>query len=345
MDPVLELCSLRPGQSLRDVLTALEVSGMEIVLVTSDSDRLLGILTDGDVRRALLAGATLNDSLERYLQKNYFFVTGEAGRAEILDLMQAKKISQVPILNDKKKLVGLHTLYGILGAKEKPNWAVVMAGGRGERLKPITDSLPKPMIKVAGRPVLERLVLHLMSHGIRNIFLSINYMGDLIEAHFGDGSSFGCKIRYLKETIPLGTGGALSLLTERPENSLLVFNGDLLTQVNITRMLDFHKEGGFLATVGYREYIFTVPYGVLEIDGTRLQGIREKPLTVWNANTGIYVLDPSLLERVPSGKSFSLPSLLEECLSRGEAVGSFSVEEDWLDVGRPDELKKALGEI
>jgi dTDP-glucose pyrophosphorylase len=340
----LDECIVRSDRNLRDVLEALNLGGLEIVLVIDDSRRLLGILTDGDVRRALLSGAELNSPVAPYIQKKFFFVGPQEGRGEVLDLMQSRRIGQVPILDEKGILVGLHTLHGILGATEKPNWAVIMAGGQGNRLKPITDSLPKPMIRVAGRPILERLVLHLVSHGIREIFLSVYYKADVIESHFGDGSSYGCKIRYLKEPIPLGTGGALSLLPERPKCPLLLCNGDLITQVDISRILAFHKEGGFRATVGYHEYTFTIPYGVLDIEGEIVRGIREKPSFSWKANAGIYVLDASLLERVPSKTFFPLPSLIEDCLSRGEAVGSYPIEEDWLDIGRPQELRRALGE-
>jgi len=341
----IDKCIVRSNGNLRDALEALNVGGLEIVLVIDDSRRLLGILTDGDVRRALLAGADLNKPLEPHIQKKFFYVNSQAGRGEVLDLMQARRISQVPIVDAQGKLIGLHTLHGILGASIKPNWAVIMAGGRGERLKPTTDAVPKPMIRIAGRSILERLVLHFISHGIRNIFLSVHYKADHIESYFGDGSRFGCKISYLKEPIPLGTGGPLSLLTEKPADPLIVCNGDLLTQVNISRLLDFHIQGGFRATIAYHEYSFTVPYGVLEIQGDRLKGIREKPTEIWKANAGIYVLDSSLLEQVPPSTYFALPSLLEECLNKGEAVGSFPIEEDWLDIGCPQELRKALGEI
>lgn len=344
MDQTIEGYTLRPYQSVRDVLAALDASGMEIVLVTSDSNELLGILTDGDVRRALLAGATLNDPLNPYLQKQFFFVNKNATRAEVLDLMQARRISQVPIIDKEGRLAGLHTLHGILGAVEKPNWAVVMAGGRGERLRPITDSIPKPMIRVAGRPILERIVLHLVGCGIRHVFLSVNYLAERIEGHFKDGTTFGCHIEYLREEKPLGTGGALALLPGRPEVPLIVLNGDLLTRFDADRMFAYHAEGKYRATVGVHEYLHTVPYGVIETERGCIKSIREKPSCSWLTNTGIYILDPDLPERVPPDTYFPLPAIVEECLDKKELVGAFRIEEDWDDLGQPQDLRRSRGE-
>jgi NDP-sugar pyrophosphorylase family protein len=200
------------------------------------------------------------------------------------------------------------------------------------------------MIKVAGRPILERIVLHLVGFGIRRIFLSVNYMGDMIEDHFKDGAELGCRIEYLKEEEPLGTGGALSLLPGKPDHPILMLNGDLLTQFNFGDMLSFHEEGGFKATVGVHEYVHTIPYGVVDREGDRITGIREKPTQTWITNAGIYVFEAGLVERVPKDTYFSLPALVEECLGRGEAVGAFPIKEDWIDVGHPKELRKARGE-
>lgn len=336
--------TLRQGQSIRDALAVLDISGMEVVLVTSDSNELLGILTDGDVRRALLAGAGLNDPLAPFLQKKFFFVNKNATRDEVLDLMQARHISQVPILDNEGKLRGLHTLHEIVGAIERRNWAVVMAGGRGERLRPITDSIPKPMVRVAGRPILERIVLHLVGSGIRHVFFSVNYLADKIKDHFEDGRAFGCHIEYLREAKPLGTGGALALLPGRPEVPLIVLNGDLLTRFDVDRMFAYHMEGKYRATVGVHEYLHTVPYGVVETERERITSMREKPSFSWLANAGIYILDPDLPERVPPDTKFPLTALVEECLDKSEPVGAFRIEEDWDDLGQPHDLRRARGE-
>jgi len=333
------------GASLRGAMEALERGAVEIALVVGPGGKLLGTLTDGDIRRAILAGASLEDTASKFMSRSFTAVGPSASRAEVLDLMRARLLGQIPILDESGRLVGLHLMREILGAISRPNWAVVMAGGRGERLRPITDSLPKPMIKVAGRPILERIVLHLVGFGIRRIFISINYMGDVIEDHFKDGLALGCKIEYLKEEKPLGTGGALSLLPEIPNLPLLVLNGDLLTQVNVDSMLAFHAKGGFKVTMGVHEYVHTVPYGVLDQKDDRITGFREKPLQTWLTNAGIYVFEPDLLKRVPKNTNFPLPALVEACLIHDELVGAYHIKEDWIDVGQPVELRRARGEV
>ena len=340
----LRQTSVAKNQSLRDAMTALDSTGLEIVMVVDEDGRLEGALTDGDIRRALLGGASLDSDLEPFIQQEITCVTPEKNRAEVLDIMRARTFGQIPIVDEDGRLVGLHLLREIIGAVERQNWSVVMAGGRGERLRPITDSIPKPMVQVAGRPVLERIVLHLVGSGITKVFLAVNYMGDLIKDHFGDGSGFGCDIEYLEEEQPLGTGGALSLLPEVPEQPVVVLNGDLLTQVDLGSMLGFHESGGFKASIGLREYVHRVPYGVVEMNESRVVDIREKPSQAWTSNCGIYVIQPDLVSRIPKGEYFSMPDLMGDCLKRGEPVGGYMVEGDWMDIGRPRELRQARGE-
>jgi len=311
-----------------------------IVLVVDKKSLLIGTLTDGDIRRALLNGAPLDSSLVPHLQRDFTVVGPEAGRAEVLDLMQARQLTQVPIVNREGRLLGLHLLREIIGAVERPNWAVVMAGGRGTRLHPITEHLPKSMIKVAGRPILERLLLHLVGFGIKKVFFAIHHMGYLIEEYFGDGTQFGCNLEYLREAEPLGTGGALALLRERPENPLVVLNGDLVTQVNIESMLEFHTNGKFCATLGVRRYSHEVPFGCLQLDGERILRFEEKPVLEQFINAGVYVLSPEVLRCVPE-KVFPITDLFEKCLARGEPLGAFEIQEEWMDIGQREQLKKA----
>lgn len=337
------LC-VRATGTLREALEALDRGALGIGLAVSSQGVLEGVLTDGDIRRALLGGATLESPIEPFLRREFIAVEREASRAAVLDLMQARHIAQVPVTDNEGRVVGLHTLHAILSREELPNWAVVMAGGRGERLRPLTDSMPKPMVRVAGRPILERIVLHLVGVGIRRVFLSVNYKAEVIEGHFGDGVAFGCHIEYLREETPLGTGGALSLLPATPSDPLVVLNGDLLTQVDVGRMLAFHAKKRDKATVGVYEYVHTVPFGVVDLQGERIVAMREKPTHSWQTNAGIYVLEPELLARVPRNTYFPLPALVEECLEKNETVGAFRLEEDWIDVGHHRELQRARGE-
>ena len=321
-------------------MRAMDRGGAEIALVV-DGPRLVGILTDGDVRRALLSGESMDTPLEAYVNPNFISVEADAPRAQVLDTMQALGISAIPIIDADQRLHGLHLLREILGAVTRPHWAVVMAGGRGTRLRPLTDEIPKPMLRVAGRPILERIVLHLLSYGIRRIFLAVNYMAPVIEAHFGDGRQFGCSVEYLREEQPLGTGGALSLLPERPANTLVVMNGDLVTNVNLAAMLAFHESGDQLATVGARRYVHSVPFGCLDVADDRLIGQVEKPDLVQFVNAGIYAISPGLLDRVPVGREFAMPSLIDDALDRGDIVRVFEVADDWIDVGRREQLQRA----
>lgn len=326
---------------LRDAMLALDQGAFEIVLVLDKSGRLVGTLTDGDVRRALLAGAQLASPLKPHMHREFTAVNPSAGRAAVLDLMQARRIAQIPVVTGDGRLVGLHLLHEMLGGRERPNWAVIMAGGKGTRLRPLTEHLPKPMIPVAGRPILERLVLHLVGYGFRRVFLAINYLGHMVEAHFGDGHRFGCQIEYLRETQPLGTGGALGLLSAKPTEPLLVMNGDVVTQVDLDSLFRLHAEGGYTATVGVRHYSHTVPFGCVEVEDGRIFRFEEKPVLSRTINTGIYALSPSLVERVPRDREFPLPQLIEDCLQRGDPVGAYAVEDDWIDVGHRDQLHLA----
>jgi dTDP-glucose pyrophosphorylase len=328
--------------TLRDLLVTLE-RGAEIALVTHEG-RFVGVMTDGDARRALLAGHSLESPLAPHVNRNGITVGPAVGRAEVLELMQAHTIGQVPIVDAHGVLHGLHRLHDILGVRARPNRAVVMAGGRGTRLAPLTDQVPKPMLRVAGRPILERIVLHLISHGIRDVALSVNYLGHIIEEHFGDGSRFGARITYLREERALGTGGPLAQLDTPPTEPLVVMNGDLVTQVDLGAMLDFHDDGAQLATMGVRRYLHTVPFGCIDTDGDGyVTQFEEKPTLTRMVNAGIYVLSPELVARVPKGQEFPITRLFEGCLARGERVRTFEIVDDWVDVGQRDQLRQARG--
>jgi NDP-sugar pyrophosphorylase family protein len=232
----------------------------------------------------------------------------------------------------------------MVSTTDRPNRVVILAGGKGTRLHPITEQVPKPMVTVAGRPILERLILHLVSCGLSRFTISINYLGHLIEEHFGDGSRLGCEIDYLRESEPLGTGGPLSLLPP-PALPVVVLNGDLITQCDVGDLLDFHERGGFIATLGIRPYTVEVPFGVAEVEGGRLLSLREKPTERTLINAGIYVLSPVAVAAVPAGKEYPITALFESLLAEGKPVGAHVLEAEWLDVGRHDELRRARGVI
>lgn len=332
--------------SLQRVLAAIERGGIELAFVADARERVIGTLSDGDVRRALLAGVPLDESgaARDAMCEQFTHVDPDTPRAEVLDRMRAQAISQIPVLDRGGRIVGLHLLRDLIGARERPNCAVIMAGGQGMRLRPYTETLPKPMLTVAGRPILERLVLHLLGYGIRDIFLSIHYLGHVIEEHFGDGSAFGCRIRYLRERKPLGTGGALSLLPKRIKHPVLVMNGDLVTGARIDQILDFHDAGAYALSVCLRPYAVEIPFGVAEVRGDRLVGLREKPTEQMLVNTGIYVVSPQLLSSIPKRREYPITQLAQTCLERELPVGAHVLQDDWIDIGRHDELRRARGQ-
>jgi dTDP-glucose pyrophosphorylase len=329
------------GGSLRDAMTALDRGAGQIALAVDADGRLAGVATDGDVRRALLRGAALDDPLAPALTRTCVTVDVDHGRAAVLELMAARRINGIPVLDGDGRPVGLHLLHEFLEPVRRPNWAVVMAGGQGVRLRPLTDSIPKPMLQVAGRPILERIVLNLVGFGVKRIFLSVNYLGHVIEEHFGDGGRFGIRIEYLREPEPLGTAGALAMLPEPPRDAVLVMNGDLVTSADLGALLDFHAAGDFVATIGIRRYLHTIPFGCVDRADGLVTRVDEKPTIAREVNGGIYALEPELLARVPRGAPSTMPALIEGALGRSERVGAFEIQDDWIDVGQREQLARA----
>jgi dTDP-glucose pyrophosphorylase len=330
--------------SIEDAMRSLEASMAQIVLVVDPAEHLIGVLTDGDLRRALLAGASLDSAAAPLANADCFTVDLGAARADVLELMQARQVAQVPVLDPAGRVVGLHLLHELLAVVERPNWAVVMAGGRGSRLGDLTQSTPKPMLPVAGKPILERIVLHLVGSGIRRIFLSVNYLAEVIESYFQDGRRFGASIEYLRETEPLGTGGSLALLPRgrnAPRDAIVVMNGDLVTQANVGRLLDFHERGGQSVTMAVQRYFNQIPFGCVDADGDRLVSFVEKPVTSQLVNAGIYVVDPAIVESIGSPRAMSMPDVVRGAQAVGSDVRVFELDEDWIDVGRREQLDRA----
>jgi len=335
---------INPDASLIECMRSMVITGAGIALAVDSEFRLIGTISDGDVRKALVKGCPLDSPIDPHINRSCYYVLPTVPRAEVLDIMQARRFEQVPIVDEQGKVIGLHLLHDILGNIARPNWAVVMAGGKGMRLRPLTETLPKPMIRVAGRPLLERIILHLVSFGIRRIFLAVNHLAPVIEDYFEDGSKYGTKIEYLREDHPLGSGGAISLLPKIPEQPLLVMNGDLIIDTNFTDMIEFHSENDFYATMGVFSYFHQVPFGCVEIEDNRLAGLEEKPILEKMVNAGIYVLSPQAVSAIPKNTYFSITTLFEDAIKNNLACGTFPVEREWLDIGTPQQLRKARGE-
>ena len=330
--------------SLMDAMRAIDENGKEFVLVVDAAGQAAGTITDGDLRRALLAfGQDFSLPVTRIMNRDFISAAPETSRSHVLDMMRAREIRQVPILDAERKPVGFHFLNELTGNFVKPNQAVIMAGGKGTRLYPLTRDCPKSLLPVAGKPILAHLVLHLIGHGIRTIWISVNYLADMIIGHFGDGSGHGCAIKYLREEKVMGTGGSLSLLPA-PEHPFLVLNGDIISQFNATGLLEHHERAGAEATICVKQYHYEVPFGVITAKDGRVLEMSEKPVYNHLVNAGIYALSPSVLPLIPKDRAISLPAVLDKLRASGGRVVVYESPEDWLDVGRPSELSRARGE-
>jgi dTDP-glucose pyrophosphorylase len=328
--------------TLTDAMRTLSESSAQICLVVDESDRLLGTVTDGDIRRALLRAESMNSTVDRIMNRCPLTVA-EGTTGEVLRvLMSDAKLGHIPLLNAEGRVVGLATLAEQVDAtKIRENWCVLLAGGKGQRLRPLTDEVPKPLLHVGGKPILESIVEHLVRHRFRRFYVAVNYKADMVVNHFGDGSPWNVQIRYLRESQPLGTAGPLGLIDERPDRPVVVMNGDLLTTVNLSQMLDYHEEQDAVATMAVRGYDIEVPFGVVRIDGVNIRGIDEKPIHSFLCNAGIYVLSPEVLDYLPHGQPLDMPDLFLKLVKAGKKTVVFPVREYWLDVGRVEDLDRA----
>ena len=327
--------------TVKDAVRNLSESGVQIALVVeSASQTLVGVITDGDVRKGLLAGHSLDSPVS-----SIFNPRPRTGRhddpPEIhRQLMRVAGIRHLPLVRNNE-LVGLARLDEMGAAPVRDNSVIIMAGGRGERLRPLTDLTPKPMIAVGGRPILETIISQFLDQGFRTIYLAVNYLGDSIRKHFGDGTSLGAHIYYLAEDKPLGTAGALSLLGTQPQSPIIVMNGDLLTRLNFAALVDFHLSHSAELTVVVRDDEFQVPYGVVATAGEEVIAIEEKPVKKVRVNAGIYVLNPSIVALIEQNQHLDMPQLVEMVIGRQQRVVAFPLHEYWIDIGRSEQLSRA----
>lgn len=330
-----------PDATIEQAMAAIEASPGKIVLVVDRDRHLLGAATDGDIRRGLLAGARLGDAIEPIMNSSPRTASTDEDRAGLVAAMRQDKIRHLPIVDTQGRVVDLQTIEDLLKIQGRDNWVVLMAGGEGRRLRPLTEDIPKPMLPVGSKPILETILEGFIDDGFGTIFLSVNYKADLIKEHFGDGSRYGVTIQYLHEDEALGTAGSLSLLPDRPVDPLIVMNGDILTNVRIPAILDFHEEHAVSATMCVREYRTSVPYGVVQPDGPYLRRIDEKPESVHLVNAGIYVLDPSALSVIERNSYIEMTDFMQNIVKNNEKCGLYPIKEYWIDIGCPQDLKRA----
>lgn len=334
-----------PSATILETIKRIDDGALQIALVVDSGGKLVGTVTDGDVRRGMLKGISLDQPASAIMNANPICVAAGSDRQTILALMKQRQLRQIPVVDAAGVLVGLETLDGYLQPAKRENIVVLMAGGEGTRLRPLTQNCPKPMLSVGGRPILETILLNFLEYDFNRFYISVNYMGEVIQEYFGDGSKWGTDIRYVEETERMGTAGALALLPEVPRHPLLVMNGDLLTKANFGQLLEFHAAHRSKATMCVREQDFEVPYGVLTLKDNDIVEIREKPVTRHYVNAGIYVLEPEALHLLPSEGYCDMPVLLESLIRSGGKVAAFPLREYWLDIGQQADFEKGEDEF
>ncbi|MFC2992185.1 nucleotidyltransferase family protein [Halomonas tibetensis] len=341
-----ERALVSPATTLGEAIEVLDREALRIALVVDDQQLLRGTLTDGDVRRALLGKQTLEATVEAIMFRHPKVAHRDWSKARMLAWMEEHDLLQLPIVDDDHRLIGLETLHGLLQRPRQDNPVFLMAGGFGKRLRPLTNTCPKPMLRVGDKPILELILEGFVNAGFHRFYISTHYMPEQIRDHFGDGSQWNVSIQYIHEETPLGTGGALGLLPhDEIDKPLFMMNGDLLTNINYLALLAFHEEHSGNATMCVREFEYQVPYGVIEADGHRAKAMVEKPVHTFNVNAGIYVLSPELVKSVDPDTRVDMPTLLEKEILDGQGVNLYPLKEYWLDIGQVDDFQRAQQDV
>ncbi|MDD4906081.1 MAG: nucleotidyltransferase family protein [Methylobacter tundripaludum] len=337
---------INPQTSLQEAIRVIDAAALQIALVSDDFGRLSGVVTDGDIRRALMRGLSLDHAVVEVMNANPKVASINDSKTKMCAVMEAHNLIHLPILDADRKVVGLETLQGLYKQPHFQNPVFLMAGGFGRRLRPLTDVCPKPLLEIGGKPILETIIESFVSSGFRDFYIAVHYLADQIKDYFGDGQRWGVQISYIEEHEPLGTAGALGLLpTNLPDLPMIVMNGDILTQINFPRLLTYHNEHQGVATLCVRQYEYQIPYGVVSMNGQRITNIVEKPVHSCFFNAGVYVLNQSLVQTIAKQQQIDMPEFLNQQIKAGELVSMFPVHEYWLDIGKESDFLQAQGEF
>ena len=334
---------INQNASIKEALEVIDKGAIKVAVVLSDDGLLLGMLSDGDIRRALLKGMSLDDSITSIINRDPVVANINDTKERILELANEKKLHQIPIISNGK-LIGIQDIREFLAPKNKPNKVILMVGGLGTRLRPLTNDVPKPMLDVGNKPILHTIVENFAKYGYTDIIMCVNYKSEIIKEYFGNGDKFGVKIEYVLENQRMGTAGALSLLQKRPKDDFFVMNGDLLTNVNFEYLHEYHKDSNALASICIRKYEMQVPYGVVNVRANKVTSIEEKPTQSFFVSAGIYMFSPIVLDFIPKGVFYDMPTLFSELLKHDFPIHPFPIREYWLDIGRMDEYRRANDE-
>ena len=332
---------LSKNASIEEALKVIGDGAMQIALIVDKSDKLIGTLTDGDIRRGLLKGLDLKSSIESITFKTPTIAKESDTKEMILKLAISKKLNHIPIIDESGKVIGIQEISQLVMPNEKKNKVILMVGGLGERLGSLTKDTPKPMLKVGNKSILETIVENFKGYGYTNIVMCLNYKSEIIQDYFGDGSEFGVNIEYIVEEKRMGTAGALSLLKDNSKEPFFVMNGDLLTNVNFEKIHECYLLNNAQALMCVREYESQVPYGVINIENTKIVSVEEKPTQKFFVNAGIYMLNPEVLKYIPKNEFYNMTTLFEKLIDKDKNIISFPIDGYWLDIGRFEEYKKA----
>lgn len=331
-----------PETSIKDTMAVIDKGVKQIALVVDQNHHLVGTVTDGDIRRAILRGINLDSPIKEAMNKNFKSLPYGTKKSDIEIFLKLGNISQIPLVDEDGVIHDLVTLRDFMKKERLNNLVILMVGGLGTRLFPLTQDTPKPLLKVGGRPILEIIIRQLQSYGFYDFILCVNYKAEQIIEYFGDGKRFGVNIEYIREEKRLGTAGALSLIEKKKITApVMVMNGDLLTRLNFKRMLDYHIEGNYLMTIGSTSYEYMVPYGVLQVNDHQVLDIVEKPTQKYFINGGFYVLNPQVVKEIPYNTYYDMTDVIKNVLDQGISVGCFPIREFWLDIGRPADYQRA----
>lgn len=329
---------LSSNVAIRDAIKNLDETGLKLVLAIDECGKLVGTVSDGDVRRGLLRGLNLDNPISEIMYKTPLVVPQNIGVDVVTQLMSANRVHQIPIVDSNLKVIGLHMWDDVGYAKARPNTIFIMAGGRGQRLMPLTTDVPKPMMHVAGKPMLQHLIERASSEGFRRFIISLHYLGHVIEQYFGDGENFGVEIDYVREDSPLGTAGSIGLCKHKFEEPIIVTNGDVLSDIKYSDLLDFHIAQNADATMAVHQHIWQNPFGVVDVDGYSLVGFSEKPVVKNYVNAGIYVLSPKIIDSIRINQPVNMPDIFMQGKEAGLTSIVYPIHEKWMDVGNPDDL-------
>ena len=331
---------LKGTNSILEAIKHIQDSQYQICFIVDNNNCLIGSVTDGDIRRGLINGNSLDNDVSKIMNTSPTSISRSQSKNDAHKIMISNHLKQLPVVDEENRLIGLHLIDQILDLTPKENFILIMAGGFGKRMMPLTEQIPKPMLMIGDKPILEHIIINAKAQGFMKFVISLHYLGELIIDYFGDGSNLGVSISYLHESEPLGTAGALSLIEPEPELPFIITNGDIVSDINYGNFLDFHDSNESQATMAIKKYELQNPYGVVKTKDLEIISFEEKPIHVSYVNAGMYVLNPSSLRYLRKNQPCDMPDFFNLLISKNHVVTAYPIHETWADVGRPNDLSE-----